>query len=276
MPTIKENLIEAVNLRKYQEAFRLIKTNPDLVNSVKNENGYSLLQLALSGSKPGDESQPFIEYLVVHPNFDFNYKQNNETNLDSIISSARVDVLKLIINDPKILFKDNQLAYEVAKVNLVSAQKALQRNLKKNPNSKSSARGIIEVANLEEIVSMLRDATILHAMKTDNANLLTQLDKAGGEPTDFLGKLGNKQLPNMLVKPENKNIISWFKARSEQSMKNYVSNPNSFHNRINEAERLKSKLAELDKKHVQARAEVNKQGLNSLSETIEGMLSSLR
>ena len=278
MPTPTENLLKAFYQPKFEEVIGFIKTDAELVNAVDAKFGCSLLQLALEGSKPDDETQALITFIVTHPKFNIAYKKpEDETNLASIISSARTDVVGLVIKDPKILFNESQLTYAFAKEKLVLAEHALQRDVKKNPDSKSSVRGKTKVAQLKEMVSMLRDATILHAMATDNADLLTQLDKAGGEPTDFLGKLGNGKLPNMLVTKENTNIRAWFKKGFDKSLevlaKSSLSLLASVKSAKDEIDEKQSQLATLDKGYFAKRTAIQQRAIASMSERADAIVA---
>ena len=60
------NIVQAFYQKKYGEVIDSIKANPDLVNAIDPELGFSLLQLALVGAKSNDETQPLIKFIVTH------------------------------------------------------------------------------------------------------------------------------------------------------------------------------------------------------------------
>lgn len=286
MPKSVEDVLQAFYQQKYAEIIGIIEIEDELVNSVDVEFGSSLLQLAIEGSEPGDETQELIAYTVRHPKFNIAYKKpGDDTNLGSIVFSARADVLALVIKNtddsinPKSLINEGQLTYVLAKRTLAIAEIALGKDLLKNPISKTSERGKVRVAQLKEMVSMLRDATIMHAMVTDNADLLTQLDKASGEPASRLGTFGGGQLPNMLVKKENTNIRAWYKSRFDRSSEILASSSLSLLATLRETrdtvEHKENKLATLEKDYLAKKTEIHKKAIESTAAVVSAVTAAL-
>lgn len=269
---------QAVCQQQYDDVISLIENTPELVNAKHPKTGSSLLKFNLNGvQEPNHPIQHLLEYIVTHPKFDLDFKNNNGfTNLTHIIFTSRVDILTLVIKNPKVLMNGDQLTYEYAKKQLQLATGTLQRDINKDPNSKSSERSKVRVANLTEMVEMLRDATILAAMEQDNPELLDLLDKAGGKPTDFLGKLGNEELPAALVEKSNVNVIKWFDKQLEKTDRNR----NAFWEKIAEKEKIVQKLEEkeaaLKKEYHTQRTNLHIKEIKSTVSLIEEMQSKLK
>jgi hypothetical protein len=280
MPKPIEILVEAFYQKKYADVIGLIKTNPELVNAVDKEFGCSIFELAITGSKPDDATHELVTYMVTHPKFELGFKKpENPTNLATIISTERVDILSLVFKDPKdgkAFYDEGELTYSLAKKELESAQKALARNVQKNPNSITSQRGKISVDRLNEMVSMLRNATILHAMKTDNADLLTQLDKAGGNPTDLVITSAGKRLPSMLITTENTKIREWFKRCDDKATEVLAKSSLSLlaaGKALKDAvEHKESESERLEKEYLAKRAAVHTKAIDSLSERSDAIV----
>lgn len=274
MPKPIEILFDLLNKKKYEEIIPLIKEHVDLVNAV-DPDGYSLFQLLLT-TKVTDQSKVLLQFVSSHADLDLAY-ENVEcglTNIDELISSIKVDVFQTVLNNSKSLFNRDKLTYESAKDYLTSVQKSHQRDLQKDPNSTSSARSKVRVANMEEIISMIRDATILHAISTDDANLLDRLEKAGASCSERLGKLGKEKLPTHLLTAKNTNIKTWFKTRNEQSNARLGTNPNSFHNST--IAKLESQLADLDTQYLQSKTAVHLKAQDHENELIGRLVTALK
>ena len=222
MPTPTETIFSLLNQFKYAEILTLIKAEPDLVNAISPEDGNSLLQ-SLLGVKTTEQSLALTQYVVTHPKFNFGHFNEDveTTNQDDLISMVRFDLFKLVIANPNVLFNRDKLTYESAKEYSVLIEAAIKRDLQKDPNFNVSPMSKRRSADIKEIIAYLRDATILHAIKRDDASLFDRLVKAGDDPTDNLTKLSN-DYPADLLTEANINLENWLeegrKKRSESSI----------------------------------------------------------
>lgn len=258
----------------YNEIVHLIRENKELVNT-QGEGSLSLLEYTLPASKPGDSRQDLLEFLVTHPELNWEHKDDDgDTNLGIFLDTARIDLVLLAIKNPKILTHNNQLTYSLAKEILEKSQKDLERSAKRNPNSKICMRIRETIKNLPDIIDIFRDATILHALATDDAGLLTQLDKAGGNPTGKLGQFGNGKMLSMLATDANKNINEWLDQRSEALSKGAAENRNRMFNNALHGRELEAQRKTLEQEYVKQRVVLAEQGVNLMEKHIDEFLNS--
>ena len=274
MPSPVENLFLVLYKRQFGEVFSLIQADPELINAVNPKNGCSLLMDAIN---IGNKNLDFTRTILTHPKLNLHYRNTEleKTNIDVIISTFRLDILEIVIKDPRILINENRLTYQSAIIKLADAITILEIDERKDPNSKSTARSKEKIIILEQMISMLRDVTILHALATDNATLLDRLEKAGDDPTERLGKLGDEKLPSHLIKTSNTNVKAWFMTRLDQSLKAMSSNPHSFHNKAKEVDRIQAKLDELAVQHQAKQTAVLERAMQARGERYERAMASI-
>ncbi|MGL5741482.1 MAG: hypothetical protein ACRCXC_02480 [Legionella sp.] len=264
MQTPAENVFLLLKQKKYEEITGLIVNDENLVNAINPQTGRSLLQMLLVANVT-EQSSALLNFVLTHPKLNFNY-ENTEcelTNLDDMIASVRLDVFQTVIQNPKILFNRDKLTYESAKDNLIIVERSHQSNVQQNPNSEISKRSKARVERQGEIIALLREATILHAIKTDDAGLMDRLEQAKAKPTDFLTVLRDKKLPVDLLTASNTNLRAWFKARFDKAATSIAQNPHSFHNAAKEVVRLQAQLEALKLQHLQARNVLRQQAIEA-------------
>ena len=271
MPSPTENVFLALKEKKFSEIEVLIKSEPELVNAVNPKNGSSLFQSLFGLLKPTEESEALIRFIATHESFDFRYINPDVqiTNLDKMVTYTRLDLFQLVIQNMAVIFNQAKLTYTSAKEYLPLIQKTLQKALAKNPDSPASARARIEASHAEEIVSLLRDATILLAIKLDDAELFDMLEKAGAKPSDRLGAYGKEKLPAHLLTVNNPNLKAWFQASLEKAVASTARNPHSFLNRAKEVDAIEKQLATLEIQHSLAKKDVKKQFVETELEILE-------
>ncbi len=118
MPTPAENLFLLLKEKKYEEINKVIDSDDSLINAVNPENGRSLFQ-SVSPFK-GKEIDDLILSLLQHPKFNFIYEnaKSSITNIDVLVSSNHVEVVKRIIGNDALLFNKSELSYSKAKKHL--------------------------------------------------------------------------------------------------------------------------------------------------------------
>ena len=213
-----------------------------MVNAISPEDGNSLLQ-SLLGVKTTEQSLALTQYVVTHPKFNFEHFNEDveTTNQDDLVSMVRLDLFKLLIANPNVLFNRDKLTYESAKERSVLIDAAIKRDLQKDPNFNVSPMSKRRSADIKEIIAYLRDATILHAIKRDDASLFDRLVKAGDDPTDNLTKLSH-DYPADLLSEANINLENWLEESRNKRRASSANNPNSIYSRAKEHVRLEKEL----------------------------------
>lgn len=249
MPTPTENLWNACRKLQINEVISLINTNPELVNAVNEDDRTVLKHFLLGNIKHTD----LFKTIVLHPQFNLHHTDEEEiqTNLDVIIILDRLDVLEMVIKNPKVITNPEKLTYECIKDELATED--------------SDSR--IEI--LKKMLSLIRDATILHALKTDDAGLLTKLQIIGAEPTKPLGKLGGERSLEQLILPTNKNVKSWFNEHTEKQSKKISNNPNMFHKHANDIKDIEKQLKDLELKEAEEKAALIRKAVKEKGERID-------
>ncbi len=212
MPTAVENLFSLLKDKKYDEMSKLVQSDDSLINAVNPDEDESLFQVLFD--RKGQVVEDLMLYLLKHPKFNFDY-QNTAllSNLDVLVTSSRVGVLKSVIDNPALLFNHNELTYKTAKNKLDSGKSLLDARFQKNPNDPLIKPLKSRYDQQAEITSLLREATILHAIKIDDAKIIKDLDQLGAKPTD------------------NKNVQAWLDSKLKPVK--MASNPNVFLNSNN-------------------------------------------
>lgn len=258
MPKPSDKLWDALQSKNHSEVINLLKANAEWVNLVEEECGASLFQLAVAG---GDTSQTLVDFILAQAQFDLMHHdaQMSQTNTETLICSGNLNTLKALINDPRVLFAtQDKLSYQVATEQLVKSEKILKGYVQKDPTSAISKRVQAKVNNVKEMIDLLRDATILHALATDSAELMTKLEEAGTDPSARLGVFGNKKLPSLLVKSSNVNIKGWFKESLAQTIESQKTNPNGFFAKAEQYSQIEKQLEQLRESHLNRQAGVHK------------------
>lgn len=213
MPSPTEDLLVALKTKKNDEMIRIITQNPELLNLVVPKVNNSIMNIAVYGERPKE----LIEFFVTHPNFDFKFVNSDGcTNFDTLLHYGRLDVITTIINKPEILLINNQSAYERAKFFLELAEKTLAEKQKTTPTSKTIEKEQLKIANLKQILPLLREASIKHAINKDDPTLLIKLSEAGDNLKE---KLSSGLSPFHSLANTNDNLYEWFEKYFKQGRK---------------------------------------------------------
>lgn len=282
MPT-PSDVFKAFDDKKYDEVIELLKKDSTLVNAYSEKCQSYLFQLGLFRGRTGDNPQALLEYLVTQQQFDFSLKSTEgsttiHSNTVSLIKSRRIDLLQVALKDPMsinstLIEGDGVLTYQLAVDELKVMNDTLERTERRRPNSDACVNLRTGIVTITEMISMLRDATILHALAHDDVSLLKTLDSVGGNPTGRMGVLGGEKPLNVLLTKDKTNIRLWLKEQSEvidQSMKN---NPNSFYNRGLKAAELENKKALLEQEYLTKKVSLIQCGVEKDSQHLDTVTS---
>lgn len=281
MPT-PTDVFKAFDEKKDEVVIELLEKDPALINAYSEKSQSSLFQYVLGRAHLGENSQALLEYLVSRPLLDFSQQGSVGTaifsNSTTIIKSERIDLLKAALIDatninPTLIEGDGQLSYQIAADQLALAKQNLARTEQRRPNSIACTSLRESVAKLTEMVSLLRDATILHALVQDDVALLKKLELVGGDPTASMGALGGGKPLNFLVTRDKTNIRGWLKEQSDVIDQSMRDNPNSFYNRGLKASQLENKIALLEKDYLEKKVGLIKEGIENESQTLTSLNS---
>lgn len=229
MPKPVELLWTAIKEKKYEEVMSIIEKNPseDLVNAQHSVSGRSLSVYIIRTTIGTNEEKPraLIEYLLKHLKMDWSYKNPKirETVVSALVEAAGTDgdctLIKSVKDLPVFMTTDNQLTYELAFKNLEKIKRVHEIDLKKGVLQQIEQSGL-KVTKWEGVVSLIRDITILHAIKTDDSGLFEALEQVGGEPLENLGEFGGNKSPSFLlgVDQSNPRIKVWRTGKFEKEI----------------------------------------------------------
>jgi hypothetical protein len=205
------DLFDLVEAKRFAEALTLLQDNSGFVNAIDEAN-QSLLQSCVFYLKPGDASQAFIEYIVTHPELDFGFKvEENDTNQEALIGSGRADLIEKLLDKKEFLFIGAEPTYLTAQKRLQSISKStIQTHARKNPGSPPlDPMTNPRVANIAQIVSKIREATLRYAVEQDDADLIIKLQTADNNVADYQAGGVLNLFITSLVKPEQMKINGW-------------------------------------------------------------------
>ncbi|MFA6303886.1 MAG: hypothetical protein WC627_12250 [Legionella sp.] len=237
----QDELLLALAKENYELAMKVYIKYPeeDLI-SVTDEEGDSQLLNALSAKKPSLE---FIGYLINHPNFDIGFSSGCGSNIKAIIRFGNHNILQMVIDNQKFIYDGKKLTYETAKTIYEASNMAYSSKLSENSNSEATIKFKERAENYKQIMNIIRDTTIRHAIKTDDPDLFDRLDKAGANPTFYLSD-GTR--PRTLLTENNPKLKAWFEAQIAMHTKDISDNPNSLYNRAKTVKECEAKLAQLE------------------------------
>ncbi len=273
-----EKLFLFIKQKSYDEAIELVKSQPELINAVNPLNGNSLFQSLIGILTSTESLERLIKEVITSPKFDFGYVSTKykKTNVDTLVSSERLDLFESAINNPGIVFNRDKLAYQSLKDNLVRLQKIFESEMQKDPSSLATAKAKARIEKQEQIIALLRDETILYAISIDEPGIFDLLQQAGANPADRLGKFGGEKLPSHLLTDAHPNLKSWFKTRLSRMVEETSSNPNSFLNKAKRVEQIEQKRTDLEIDHLTARTEINKKFIEGDKQFVEQAISTLK
>ncbi|MDI1351311.1 MAG: hypothetical protein PSV35_00845, partial [bacterium] len=254
-----EDLWQAVINKQYGKVKEVIIANPELalVNEVNAHGNSVFMRLCNIKNCPLD----LIEYVAKHPNFNLQHfnPEIDETNIDTVMSLARLDILKFFANDPRIIMNGDKLSYVSAKKYLAAAE----RQLKRDPSCDDTIK---EVANLKLMVTILREITIRHAVKTDDPSLFEALEKAGD---DLSVSMNDGIVPVDLLTQNMPQLDAWFNKRAEKMLDARALNPNSLFATSQKLKDIEEKMAAAIAQKAKADIEVMAKAMDNKLHRIE-------
>lgn len=210
MPSPEDQMLVALKTQKNDEMIQLVKENPHLVNMVVPNDQYSssMMYMLLKANRPSE----LIQFFVTHKDFNFQFinldvGKQNYTNIEELVHYGRRDVLAAIIDKPEILMTQNKLTYARARLILEVEETKLAEKQRKMPNSKTIEKDIARINEIRKMIPMIREATIRHAIATDDPSLLDQLEAAGDDLRD---DLNNGMAPYQSLANSNTKLYEWF------------------------------------------------------------------
>lgn len=265
MPFPIADLKAAMSEQQYSSAIKIILSNPhiDLVNIV-DENSYSLFMNVLElQNKPVD----LIRVILRDPKFNFEYKNpsTNQTNVDLLISAARADIFEIALEDSRFLFNGDKLTYQLVVRKLQITQSAVERDSNKNPVPPSLERNKVRVENYKKIVPMLRDATILHAIKTDNPDLLQRMVNAGDKMNV---RLSNGELPAHCLTAKNTKVRAWFNEQLKAVARDSSTSTTSFFQSESE---IQMQIEAAQRQHMQQQIAIQAQAADRIAAAVSSL-----
>jgi len=224
MPTPSEQLWEAVSNKQHAEVVNVIKQNPhlSLVNSLK-DNRPLAQHIIEQLENDKNLSLDALSYIFNHPQFDFNAADSEDevTNIEIILSTGRFDIIKLGIESSRMFYYDNESLSVAAYyyTEFKHAHEAYQDELKQQQPSTSLEQKKQKFEHSKPIFTLLRDATILYAIKQDDANIFDKLDGVGIDPK---APLSDESLPADLLTQNNPRIKKWidYQTQAKQCAQN--------------------------------------------------------
>ena len=220
----EEALWQAVTKKEYEKVKKLINDHPELINAV-NTNGRSLLmRVVLLLTPPLD----LIEFIAQHPDLSFENSKATKTTMSVILSTGRPEILEIFAKDPHIIFDGENLAYVAAK-KLVEG--AAQEKTEK----------------YTKMLTIIRDATIRHAIKTDDPSLLERIEKAGD---NLAQPLSDGKLPVRLITKEcpAPRVTSWFQSQIGKNQISIASKVDSFFSNARKMQDTQKEMEEVNRR----------------------------
>lgn len=239
-----DDLWQAVADKKYHKVKEIICAHPelDLVNAQDSTYGFTLA-IYLTSVITRDRPLELIEFVLTHPkvNFNFRHPKTGDTVVSALINSAQAEILQMVIGDHRILMNSDKLTWKCVSERLESAQKNYETSYRKNPESPVTSNCRNKVDNYKKMLPMLRDATILYAIKRDDADLFERLHQEGAKPADFLS---NTTLPRSLLTPDNIRLTAWFDSSLARLVQKYADNKNTLFSSAQKMVNLQNQIHE--------------------------------
>ncbi|MDR3443442.1 MAG: hypothetical protein P4L65_10570 [Legionella sp.] len=179
--SLEIELFKLISKKKYPEAITLLNNKEVNINAL-DEEGCSLLMAAVRKSLGAPkERYAFIEQVLSNPNFQHANKPIDGvsgTSFEMAIIKDDVTLVELILKYKEdkgieVIFNKDKLLYE---------QQAREVQLMKEQMKNEPAMSLANYLDKQQkIMASLLNATVLHAIKTDDPSLLQRLFNAGAK-----------------------------------------------------------------------------------------------
>ncbi|MCW8444428.1 hypothetical protein OQJ05_10235 [Fluoribacter gormanii] len=243
----EEALWQAVTKKEYEQVKTLINDHPELINAV-NTNGRSLLmRVVLLLTPPLD----LIEFIAQHPDLSFENSKATKTTMSVILSTGRPEILAIFAKDPHIIFDGENLAYATAKKLVEGAAQE-------------------KVEKYTKMLTIIRDATIRHAITTDNPSLLERLEKAGD---NLAQPLSDGKLPVRLITKDcpAPRATSWFQSQIGKNQISIASKVDSFFSNARKMQDAQKEMEEVNRRMLESDIKLLGKTYNSMEQVASAL-----
>lgn len=250
MATSKQDLWLHVKDENFAKAEEIIKKNPELVNSI-HETGNSLLMYLLFTSSD-DEAREFIKFVLTHPRLDIQYAKTEKlTNIYAIITFQKPEILRYVIHHPAFLVSGQKLTYEIVKNCFETSSKLHTEQVFARPQDLELVKQYNdEMLAYKQMLPMLRDATIRHAVETDNVDWMQHLKIAGAA---LAIRMSDGKTASELVNRRPGKVYEWLKKEGLQESPKLQHNLSLFANSNAERARIEPEKKGLEENNVTAK-----------------------
>lgn len=193
MSIASDKIWEAVRTKDYVEIQKTITEHPEenLVNVISSRGMSLLNHIMMKNPIPLD----LVRFITAHPTFDLHFQKPNTqkaqiTNLTLILQTGSIELFKMIESLPGVIGIGEEISFAF-----------VERTMKYASSIK----------DFQEILTILRNKTIIEAITTDNPVLLEKLEAAGDVIRNPLSD-GSTPLLD-LVEANNPNIAAWLVAQ---------------------------------------------------------------
>ena len=281
------SLWQAISNGEYDKALNLIKKNSELVNA-ENDDHDSVLMVAL-GMK--DKPMELIQFITTHKQFNLCYKnpETNETNMDAMIATASLDILKLAHDQEGFLINGTKLTYSTLCTRLATAERIFNREKEKTPKGRGFLQSQARMEGFAAMVAYMReetmqekaintpailDALIRHAIATDDVTLFEQLEKLG---KDTSANLSDGTDPSTLVTGKSPKSKDWFEQKAFDKALAEMSSSQKEREGLGESmkqlKKLETSAKALTERHKKAQIKLIAEAVDKRIESLEKIVS---
>lgn len=217
--TLEMTLWGLIDDEQFSEVKTLRERHPevDFINARNPENGRNLpIHLTLvTMTKGADKPTELLLSILTDAKMDWAFENKTITAASALLDALMVEpdftIIKGLKDVPGFILSNNVLTYDLAVGRLKKAESLYQTRVRTNKPPAQIDEALAKIEKCQIIVALIRDITMLHAIKTDNADLLDRLEKAGGKTLEDLGDFGGNINPMFLigVKQPNPRIKAW-------------------------------------------------------------------
>lgn len=203
---LQHDLIMHIQAGNLAEAQIIIEENHDIVNQeYKCQKSFLMAVFSCVA-----DSEPLIQFIAFNlpklNNLGYSHPGTKRTIFDEAIEYRSPQMVKLLIDHHKekgfdIFEKDGKLQWEIVTKRIANTQTGIFRN---EANKKDTSKECAKRDRFGEIANLLRDATILEAIHTDDPTLLRRLEAVDGQvlqslsnglaPREYAEELGKKNV----------------------------------------------------------------------------------
>lgn len=286
MPTPVEQLWESFKKREFDGIQELIEANPqaDLINSTHPSNGrdvpVDLIQIT-TGKKDA-KIRALLNFVLTHPTLNWSFVNKGQTSVNRLIVAAWNDedysVIEGLNNTPGFIFNGEKLAYEVALKGLKEAESLQASRIRTNKPPEDIQKSLVSVGRYKKIVELIRDMSILFAIKEDNVDLFERLTKAGAQPFEPLGTFGKNKMPTLLFgrNQPNPKLRAWLNKVCEQENAERQVRSQELADRLERHGMFQAKVEQINKEHDEKSVSIQSKALEDRQDRIAGAIKHSR